>query len=277
MQTFGYDSYRLAYETHGTGDRNVVFLHGIMMTSDMNRTLARDLAKAGYRVHLLDLLGHGESDKPGDLAELRMDHYADQVAAFLDHLGLERAIVGGVSLGAIVSLQVAVRHPKRVEALILEMPVLENAVPGIVVMLAPLLFAARFLKGPMQAVFSAVRALPDGENFAYRAIRSVMFNSPSGIENILSGAVVGPIAPTMAERRAITAPTIVIGHPYDALHPFTDADSLASVMQNARFLAANSIAELRYSPERLTKEIVGFLDALPRAETRAKARAKLAS
>jgi len=277
MQKFDYGSYRLAYETHGTGDRNLVLLHGIMMNSDMNRHVAREFAKAGYRVHLIDLLGHGESDKASDLAELRMDHYADQVAAFLDYMGIERAVIGGVSLGAIVTLQVGVRHPTRVEAMMVEMPVLENAVPGIVLMLAPLLLAARFLRGGMSALFKAARKLPAYENVLYRSMRTVIFNDPSDIEAILSGALVGPIAPTPGERRAITAPTIVIGHPFDALHPFTDAEALARVLPNGRFVAATSILEMRLRPARLIREICDFLDTVPRTPARPKPRSKLVS
>lgn len=264
MQRFPYGPYQLAYESVGSGDRHLVFLHGILMSSDMNRGIAAELARAGYRVHLLDLLEHGESDKPGRVDELRMDHYASQIAAFLDHLGLERVILGGVSLGAIVSLQFAVRHPTRVEALVLEMPVLENAVPGIVVLLAPLLFASRFLAPPMRALFGLARLLPDRPHFAYRAARSLFENDPASIAAILSGALVGPIAPTEHERRSIAVPALVIGHPHDALHPFNDAEALATLLPNARFVAAESILELRDRPGRLLGLIRQFLDGLPR-------------
>ena len=76
---------------------------------------------------LLDLLGHGRSDKPTHASTYRIDSYAEQVIALLDHLGVEGAVLGGISLGANVSLFAATRYPERTRALILEMPVLERA------------------------------------------------------------------------------------------------------------------------------------------------------
>jgi pimeloyl-ACP methyl ester carboxylesterase len=75
------------------------------MDSRANQRLARDLADAGHRVVLLDLPGHGRSDKPRQVAAHRMDAYARHVLHLLDELGLETAAVGGTSLGADVTLQ----------------------------------------------------------------------------------------------------------------------------------------------------------------------------
>src|SRR5215213_8388253 len=57
----------------------------------------------------LDLPGSGESDKPA--RPYSTESYADQVAAFLGAIGVERAHVAGVSLGAAVGIQLAARHP----------------------------------------------------------------------------------------------------------------------------------------------------------------------
>src|SRR5436190_17513142 len=63
----------------------------------------------------LDLPGSGESDKPP--GPYSTEGYADQVAAFLGAVGVERAHVAGVSLGAAVGLHLAARHPERVRSL----------------------------------------------------------------------------------------------------------------------------------------------------------------
>jgi len=70
------------------------------MESQMNRGPAKSLAERGARVALLDLHGYGRSDKPPQASAHRMDSYADEVVAFFDHLGVGRAVIGGVSLGA---------------------------------------------------------------------------------------------------------------------------------------------------------------------------------
>ena len=70
---------QLYYEIHGHGPRVLVFMHGILMDSNMNRRLANDLAALGYRVVLLDLPGHGLSEKPQRASFHRMDTYAEHV------------------------------------------------------------------------------------------------------------------------------------------------------------------------------------------------------
>ena len=57
------------------------------------------------------------------------------------------------------------------------------------------------------------------------------------------------------------APTLVIGHRRDPIHPLTDAGMLADELPNGRLLEANSFVELRLTPDRLTDEIAAFLDA----------------
>jgi hypothetical protein len=77
---------------------------------------------------------------------------------------------------------------------------------------------------------------------------------------LLQGLFFGPIAPPRSERAHFQAPTLVLGHQRDPVHPFSDAGMLISEMPNARLLEADSLIELRVKPERLTGEIAAFLD-----------------
>ena len=115
------------------------------MPRRMHQPLARALAAEGLHVVTLDLLGHGRSDRPEDPLVYSTTAWAEQVVALLDHLGAPQAVVGGTSLGANVSLEVAVVAPGRVRGLIAEMPVLNNALEAGIIAFAPLMFAARFL------------------------------------------------------------------------------------------------------------------------------------
>jgi len=128
--TLAYGRYRLSYEIYGSGDRVLVWLHGLLLDANLSRGLARRLAARGNRVVLLDLLGHGRSDKPRHAGAHRMDLYAEQVLCLLDELGAEQVVLGGVSLGTNVSLLATVQAPGRVRGLVLEMPVLEWAAPA---------------------------------------------------------------------------------------------------------------------------------------------------
>ena len=86
---------------------------------------------------------------------------------------------------------------------------------------------------------------------------------------LLQGLFFGRVAPPRSERRNFEVPTLVLGHPRDPVHPFSDAGMLAAEMPNARLIEANSLVELRLQPDRLTDEIAAFLDELwgrPRAK-----------
>jgi len=123
-QSFVHDGSRLVYDVYGTGDRVVIYTHGLLLDSQLNRGIAEALAEHGNRVVLLDLLGHGRSDQPHHATQYRIDRYADQIVGLMDHLGVDRAVLAGLSLGANASLFAAARYPERVRALVLEMPVL---------------------------------------------------------------------------------------------------------------------------------------------------------
>ena len=138
----------------------MIFIHGILMDSNMNRRLAVDLAAKGNRVVLLDLPGHGLSDKPKRASYHRMDTYAGHVVALLDHLGIDRAVIGGVSLGGNVSLLVAALAPERVQGLVIEMPVLEWAVPAAAITFVPMLLAVHFARPLVRQTAALFRRLP---------------------------------------------------------------------------------------------------------------------
>ncbi len=105
----------LYYETHGSG-RPMILLHGGLGSGEMFGPILPALA-AGHQVVAVDLQGHGRTadiDRPID--EKLM---ADDVAALIDHLGLEQPDVVGYSLGGGVAFHVAVRHPEKVRRLVL--------------------------------------------------------------------------------------------------------------------------------------------------------------
>jgi hypothetical protein len=93
---------------------------------------------------------------------------------------------------------------------------------------------------------------------------------PSGA--VLQGILFGRTAPERTVRQTLTPPALVIGHPRDPVHPFSDADMLAHELPNARLIDADSLLELRLRPERLTARIAEFIGACwrddPAASTR---------
>jgi hypothetical protein len=85
-------------------------------------------------------------------------------------------------------------------------------------------------------------------------------SDPDETAAVLHGVLLGPIAPTIDQRRAITAPALVLGHGIDLIHSFSDAKRLARQLPDARLIRTRTFAELWVHPGRLTTEISEFLD-----------------
>ncbi len=259
-RTLRYGEHKLAYEIYGSGDRVLVWLHGLLLDAHLSRGLARRLAAQGNRVVLLDLLGHGASDKPRHASMHRMDMYAQQVLCLLDELGVDQAVLGGVSLGTNVSLLAAVAAPERVRGLVLEMPVLESAVPAAALVFLPLLIGVHYARPAALAIRWAASRLPASRFGPVGSFITAAQSDPDEIGAVLHGVLVGPIAPTAEERRAITAPALILGHGIDLIHSFTDAARLARQIPDSRLIRTRTFAELWVHPGRLTGEICEFLD-----------------
>ncbi len=114
------------YVAEGGAGRPLIFLHGGL--ADHRAALVHVGAAAGrIRVIAPDLRGSGRSV---DAGPLDWDRLADDAAALCDHLGLERAVIGGVSMGSGVALRVGLRHPSRVAGLLLVWPAFAGAARG---------------------------------------------------------------------------------------------------------------------------------------------------
>ncbi len=262
MPSFRHNGYRIAYTEYGTGPRTCVLVHGLLLSQRMHLPLARDLAARGNRVITIDLLGHGRSDRPRDAWNYSMAGCAEQVVALLDHLELDEAVIAGTSLGANTALEVCLAAPGRVRGLVIEMPVLDNALIACVVAFTPLLVALKFGEPLLKAVARAARAVPQRAlPFYGNVLLDTIRQEPGPSAAVLQGLFFGRVAPHRLQRQAMQAPALVIGHRRDPVHPLSDAGMLADELPRARLIEADSIIELRVSPERLTGEIADFLDA----------------
>jgi pimeloyl-ACP methyl ester carboxylesterase len=281
MSSFQFDGQRIAYTEFGGGpaaitssgrrgrtaksspaaSRPLVLVHGLLLSQLMHQPLAEDLAARGNRVITVDLLGHGESDRPRDMWRYSMSFFADQVIALMDHLQIEQAVVMGTSLGANTALEIAAKAPKRLRGMVIEMPVLDNALLWSALAFTPPLVALTFGEPAMKLVARATRAVPRRLLPHYgNVVLDLLRQDPGPGGSLLQGLFFGRIAPHRNERRAFQTPTLVLGHHRDPVHPFADAGMLAEELPNARLIEANSLVELRLQPERLTGEIAAFLD-----------------
>ena len=268
---FFHDGHRLEYTEYGGGDHWVVLIHGQLMPRRMHQPLARYLAGAGAHVVTIDLLGHGRSDRPEDPLEYSMTAFGEQVISLLDELGAEQAVIGGTSLGANVSLEVAALAPHRVRGIIAEMPVLDNAVEAGILAFAPLLFISRFLPLSVTGLRTITRAVPRGiVPFWAGIVLDTLDQRPGPMAAAIHGLFFGRVAPSSRLRKRIEAPALVVGHPRDPIHPAADADMLAEELPDSTFVKARGILEWRLRPGRLNAITADFVARCYGAEPAAK-------
>jgi pimeloyl-ACP methyl ester carboxylesterase len=281
MPHFLFEGQRIAYTEYGGGPaavtptgrrgrtarsapavaRPLILVHGLLLAQTMHTRLAEDLAARGNRVITIDLLGHGESDRPRDMWRYSMRFFSEQVLALMDHLELEQAVVMGTSLGANTALGIALDAPQRLRGMVIEMPVLDNALLWSALTFTPILVALTFGEPVMKLVARGARAIPRGLLPHYgNVLLDTVRQEPGPGAAVLQGLFFGRVAPHRKERRTFKTPALVIGHRRDPVHPFSDAGMLAEELPNARLLEADSLVELRLRPERLTDEIAAFLE-----------------
>jgi pimeloyl-ACP methyl ester carboxylesterase len=143
---------RMYYEVSGEGDPLIV-LHGAYMNIPSMGAIIPKLAET-HKVYALELQGHGRTndiDRP-----ITYPNLADDVADFMDAVGIKKADVFGYSMGAVAGLQIAIRHPEKVDQLVAAsvaydvegwQPVFKDFIPKMTVeMIAEMPFAADYRK-----------------------------------------------------------------------------------------------------------------------------------
>ena len=220
----------------------------------------------GIRFLCLDARAHGRTQPLGDPSALSFDVFGDDVVAWLDHLGVARAIIGGVSMGAAVALNVAVRYPERVAGLVLSRPAwLDGPMPPENVAryaaIARLLRAVSAASDRGQAIQWALAEFEAQSDF-----QELLASSPDTAQSLRgqltnSRAVDAvarlerlPADRPLADLRAaepVQVPALVLAHRQDPIHRFTFGARLAASIPGARLVALTpkSIDRERHAAE----------------------------
>jgi pimeloyl-ACP methyl ester carboxylesterase len=259
MGELSYEGHRIEYDSYGSGERTIVLVHGLLMNRRMFERLGPALAERGNRAVCVDLLGHGRSDRPEDLRLYSMPLFARQLAAVVDHLGLDSAVVGGTSLGANVALELATRDPSKVRGLFLEMPVLDNALSAVAATFTPVMLGLRFGRPALEVASRVTSAIPRTHHLLDIGL-DWLRQRPGPSLAVLEGLLLGETAPHREKRRQIVQRTLIVGHSRDPLHPFSDSGMLAEELPHARLVEAESLLEWRISPRRLDDELAAFVE-----------------
>ncbi len=252
---------RFYYELDGPADRDVLVLsNGILMSTASWGYQAPALAKR-YRLLRYDCRGQWQSEHPA--GPYTMEGHAEDLAALLDALGIDRAHIAGISYGAEISMIFAARYPERTRSLIVSSAVSEvqPALRGIAEM-----WLAAAERGDPDLFFAATYPF----NFSQRwiAANGAALASARERYKLLDFAATAELCRAFlalditAQLRNITAPTLVMVGEEDNLKPRAYADIIAREVPHAAYalIPRAGHALCWEAPLAFNSLILGFLE-----------------
>jgi 3-oxoadipate enol-lactonase len=252
---------RIYYEDSGGPGLPLVLSHGYLMDHEM---FASQVAAFGrrHRVVTWDERGHGGTETTAE--DFSYWDSADDLRGLLDHVGIERAVIGGMSQGGFISLRFALRHPERVAGLVLidsqagledpeQLPQYETMTD---------VWAT---EGPSDTIaeMAAAAIIGAGRPESAAWIAKWKARPHAAVRQIFRTLVTrDDLTPRLRE---ITAPALVVHGEDDVAIPMERAEALAAGLPNARPLVrvpgAGHAANLTH-PEPVNAAIAGFLESL---------------
>ena len=254
MPFFDRDGVSFHYRDQGEG-LPFVLQHGL--GSDVALTHALFTPPRDVRLIGFDARGHGESRPLGDPKHISIASSADDLAALLDLLEVPRAVIGGVSMGAAIALNFALRFPDRVLGLVLARPAwLDRPLPDNLRIFPHI--ALYLLKyGPREGLerFRETDEYRDLVHLSPDCAQVVVtnFEHPRAEECIARLERIPHDAPChdRAEWRSIRAPTLVLANHQDPIHPWDLAETLARCIPGAelREITPKSVSLARHAED----------------------------
>jgi pimeloyl-ACP methyl ester carboxylesterase len=258
----------LAVEDSG-GGRPIVLAHGLTATRRYVLHGSRLLERAGYRVIAYDARGHGESTAPSDRGAYTYPQLVADLGAVLDQLEIERAVLGGVSMGAATTLVFTLENPDRAEALIQITPAhlgastLSRTSPERWDELADGLdrdgvegFMRVYGEPPVDDRFKSI---------VERAVRQRLERhaDPRAVADALRTVVRSAPFDDVDLLRHLSVPTLVVASrdEADPEHPYAVADEYARLIPGAELVSEEpGSSPLAWRGGQLSREIAAFLE-----------------
>jgi pimeloyl-ACP methyl ester carboxylesterase len=257
MPYFSYQEQPLFYTTQGRGPA-VVFLHGL--GADHTQALAALSGLKNYQLISLDMPGHGKSPRANTRSSF--DYFSNVLLNLLDHLNIDCAVLGGISMGAGVSVRVAQQSPSRVAGLLLVRPAwFDHGSPDNLTIVAQLgqwietlgveRAEALLCKEPVYH-----EALTQNPNCA-KSIAGVLHRAKA-IENaaVLYEMVQDQPIDQLTDIADLSVPTLIVINNGDPLHPVAIAKAWAQTLSGAQH---QTIASRYLSAKQHYKELVSVI------------------
>ena len=259
MPVFSHDSIESHYRESGRGSP-FFFQHGL--GGDSAQPFDLFTPPIGIRLICLDCRAHGQSRPVGPEEKISLGQYVEDLRALADHLKIDRAVVGGISMGAAVALLFALRYPQRVAGLVLSRPAwlagpmqrngeIFARIAQLIRQHGPKEGRAKFVDSDMY-----LDVLGQSKDNAQSLLGQ--FDHPRAAEAVARLERIPRDAPCrdLAELTAIRVPTLVLANRQDVIHPFSYGQTLARKIPGAQFREITSKNE---SPERHAADVQGAL------------------
>ncbi|HRI87156.1 MAG TPA: alpha/beta hydrolase [Candidatus Hydrogenedentes bacterium] len=261
------DGIRFNFRDEGTG-QPFVYQHGL--GGDVSQPFGFFAGThAGLRLLGIDCRAHGETRPLGPVDKISIESFADDVIALMDFRGIDRAVVGGISMGAAISLNIALRYPERVRALILQRPAwLDQPMPPnlrVLVTIGELIRSEGTVKGretfvKSEAYAALMRESPDGA-----AAMLAQFAHPRAAETAVKLVRIPHDSPCSNRAwKTLRLPVLVIVNRMDPIHPLEFGQTLAKGIPGAVSceVTPKSISIERHTSD-VRKGIEDFIEGLP--------------
>lgn len=257
-------------ERFGHGGTPVILLHGFGTCSFLWRAVTPALAEAGHTAYAIDLLGHGESDRPPD-ADFSIAAQSEYVDAAMTALRLARAVLVGNDLGADVALRLAATRPERVLRMVLiNPPALEQLPARDVTSMQrrTARVAVRVTRGVLGAA-ALVQPLLEGsvahpERMPPRLLARYLapFAGHDGVAHLLVlAAAISRSDLDDVELASVRAPAVIVRGESDRWVDRDIAPRLADELPNARVIRVSDAGRLvpEENPDYLTELLLDFI------------------
>jgi len=259
MPFFEHDGLRFHYRESGTGTP-FFFQHGL--GADINQTFDLFKPPAGIRLIAFDCRGHGETRPLGPEEKISVEQFTDDLRSLMDHLKIEHAVVGGISMGAAIALRFVLEHPERVIGLVLSRPAwLDQSRTDNLQVFSTLAefirkFGARQGAERYQETAAYQQVLKESSDGAKSLLSQ--FAHPRAEETVAKLERIPSYVPahTREHWKQIKVPTLVLANRQDPIHPLEFGEVLARIIPGARFV---ELTPKSVSLERHTIDVQGAL------------------
>jgi pimeloyl-ACP methyl ester carboxylesterase len=255
MPDFQHDGIQFYFREAGAG-LPFIFQHGL--GADSSQPMALFEPPSGFRLLAFDCRAHGKTHPLGDTSKIGIASSADDLRALMDHLKIGQAIIGGISMGAAIALNFALRNPNRVLGLVLSRPAwLDGPNPWnvrIFSLIARLIREHGSKRG--QELFKQtpdyldlLKSYPDVAKSL-----AAQFESPRAVENAVNLERIPLDTPSRDRREwaAIQVPTLILANRHDPIHPFEYGEACARCIPGA---VLNEIASKSIDLEQHSRDV----------------------